>query len=188
MTETDDILDMDLDMDLDTTWIESAETCLTDYTPFYKKDVTYITVVRTYINSDGEVVRVSNHKETLDTPNILTVRHLCALAGTDRVWKTYMYNLSLDEDEVEFFDDTDHDNRFFHDITDTIQDVKVQPTIAHFHDINTLFLLFKDPDPENTADTASILDIELGNAKPLTRKKRHRKSVSFGGTKTRRIH
>lgn len=189
MTETDDILEMDLDMELDTTWIETAETSLTDYSPFYKKDVTYITVVRTYINSNDDVIRVSNHKENLDMPNTLTVRHLCALARNERVWKTYMYILSVDEDDVEILDDIEHNTRFFHDITNTIRDVNIERTIAQFHDINTLFLLIKESEPEidNTPDK-SVLEIELGSAKPHTRKKKHRKTVSFGGTKTRRIH
>ena len=206
MTETDDIdlsdldLDLDLDMDLDTTWMDTAENCLVDYTPFYKKDVTRLTIVRAYINLSGEVIRVSSTEDALDAPNTLTVRHLCALAGADRVWKKYLYIVTVDEDAVEDLgelDELEDDDNFFRDVTNAIQDVVIDRTIAHFHDVNTLLLLIKEVPMEQRSakqesakqeSAASVLEIELGSAKPLSRKNRHHKTVSFGGAKTRRLH
>ena len=193
MTETDDI---DLsELDLDTTWIDSAETCLADYTPFYKKDVTHLAVVRAYISLEGAVVRVSSNKEILDAPNTLTVRHMCALAGTDHVWKKYLYIVTVDEDAVEDLEDIEElggDDNAFRDLTDAIQDVVIERTIEHFHDVNALFLLIKDapiePAHAELGSAAEILDIELGSANPLSRKNRRHKTVSFGAAKTRRMH
>jgi len=192
MTEIDDIdlSDLDLDLDLDTTWMDTAESCLVDYTPFYKKDVTRLTIVRAYINLSGEVVRVSSNEDALDAPNTLTVRHMCALAGADRVWKKYLYTVTVDEDAVEDLGDLgelETSDNFFREVTDAIQDVVIERTIAHFHDVNTLLLLIKDV-PMEQGSAASVLEIELGSAKPLSRKNRHHKTVSFGGAKTRRLH
>ena len=198
MTETDDIdlLDLDLDLDLDTAWMDSTETCLADYTPFYKKDVTHLTVVRAYINLDDEVVRVSSNEEQLDTPNTLTVRHMCALAGAERVWKKYLYTVTVDEDAVEDLaeldDDADDADNSFSDLTNAVQDVIIDRTIEHFHDVNTLLLLIKEvpvePPRAQLGSAASILEIELGSATPLSRKNRRHKTVSLGGTRTRRLH
>jgi hypothetical protein len=197
MTETDDIdlSDLDLDLDLDTTWMDSTETCLADYTPFYKKDVTRLTVVRAYINLGGTVVRVSSTEEELDAPNTLTVRHMCALAGADRVWKKYLYTVTVDEDAVEELEELEElgdDDNFFRELTDAVQDVIIERTIEHFHDVNTLFMLFKDvpmdPAPANLGSAAAVLEIELGSANPLSRKNRRHKPVSVGGAKTRRLH
>jgi hypothetical protein len=199
MTDTDDIdlsdldLDLELDLDLDTAWLDSTETCLADYSPFYKKDVTCLTVVRAYINLDGEVVRVSSNEDALDAPNTLTVRHMCAIAGTDRVWKKYLYTVTVDEDAVEDLGDLgdlgelETGDNFFREVTDAIQDVVIERTIAHFHDVNTLLLLIKEV-PMEQGSAESVLEIELGSAKPLSRKNRHHKTVSFGGAKTRRLH
>jgi hypothetical protein len=188
MTDTDDIdlsdldLDLELDLDLDTAWLDSTETCLADYSPFYKKDVTCLTVVRAYINLDGEVVRVSSNEDALDAPNTLTVRHMCAIAGTDRVWKKYLYTVTADEDAVE---DLGDDDSLFCDLTNAVQDVVIERTIEHFHDVNTLFLLIKEAPIE---PPTSVLERELGSATPLSRKNRRHKNVSFGGARTRRLH
>jgi hypothetical protein len=193
MTDSDDI-DI-LELELDTTWMDSAETCLDDYTPFYKKDVTHLTVVRAYISLEGAVVRVSSNKEVLDAPNTLTVRHMCALAGADRVWKKYLYVVTTDEDAVEDLEDIEDlgdDDNVFREVTDAIQDLAIERTIEHFHDVNALFLLIKDapmdPTPEELGSAAEVLEIELGSANPLSRKKRRHTHVSFGGAKTRRMH
>jgi hypothetical protein len=172
MTETDiELSDSDLDLDLDTTWMDSTETYLADYTPFYKKDVTRLTIVRAYINLDGEVARVSSNDETLDAPNTLTVRHMCAIAGADRVWKNY------DDDEG------------IRDLSDAIQDITIERTIEHFQDVNTLLLLIKEtPIDAGMGSAASVLEIELGNANPLSRKNRRHKPNSFGAARTRRLH
>jgi len=175
-----------LDLDLDTAWLDSTETCLADYSPFYKKDVTRLTVVRAYINLTGEVVRVSSNEDALDAPNTLTVRHMCAIAGTDRVWKKYLYTVTADEDAVE---DLGDDDSLFCDLTDAVQDVVIERTIEHFQDVNTLLLLIKEtPIDAGMGSAASVLEIELGNANPLSRKNRRHKPNSFRTARTRRLH
>lgn len=191
MDDIDDIDDINLS-DLDTLWLNSTETCLADYTPFYKKDLTRLTVARVYINVDGVVIRVSDNEEVLDSPNILTVRHMCALIGTDNVWKKYLYTVDIDEDTVEDMDDITCGDNFFRNLTDISQDVVIGRTIEHFHDVNTLFLLIKElhtePDHSNDQNDISCLEIKLGNAKPLSRKNRKRPLKISDGTKTRRMH
>lgn len=184
--------DLDLDLDLDMSWLDSTEAHLDDYTPFYRKDVTRLTIVRIYISIEGDVNRASSSIEALDAPNTLTVRHMCAIIGTDRVWKKYLYIVNVDEAAV---DDMGGDDNVFHDLTNAVQDVVLERTIEHFHDVNTLFLLIKDTPPEpapvEIGDASSILEIELGSATPRSRKNRRHKTVSFGtpntNTKTRRI-
>jgi hypothetical protein len=191
MTETDiELSDSDLDLDLDTTWMDSTETYLADYTPFYKKDVTRLTIVRAYINLDGEVARVSSNDETLDAPNTLTVRHMCAIAGADRVWKKYLYTVTVEEDAVEDMAELDYDDdEGIRDLSDAIQDITIERTIEHFQDVNTLLLLIKEtPIDAGMGSAASVLEIELGNANPLSRKNRRHKPNSFGAARTRRLH
>jgi hypothetical protein len=177
MTETDiELSDSDLDLDLDTTWMDSTETYLADYTPFYKKDVTRLTIVRAYINLDGEVARVSSNDETLDAPNTLTVRH--------------MYTVTVEEDAVEDMAELDYDDdEGIRDLSDAIQDITIERTIEHFQDVNTLLLLIKEtPIDAGMGSAASVLEIELGNANPLSRKNRRHKPNSFGAARTRRLH
>ena len=180
--------DIDLsELDLDTLWIDTTETCLDDYAAFYKKDSTFITVVRVYINSDDTVVRVSRTKETLDTPNTLSFQQICAIAGDDYVWKKYLYTITVDHEA-----EIDNEDTSFIDLTNMVQDVKIEPTIAHFHEINTIFLLIREPPKHHEPvedNIHSVLEIELGPAKGQTRKKRKHYHKPFtGGTKTRRIH
>ena len=189
MIETDDIdlSDLDLDLDLDTTWMDSTETCLADYTPFYKKDVTHLTVVRAYINLGGSVVRVSSTEEELDAPNTLTVRHMCALAGADRVWKKYLYTVTVDEDaidELEELEELGDDDNFFRELTDAVQDVTIERTIEHFHDVNTLFMLFKDepmdPAPANLGSAAAVRN-RVGQREPSFAEEPTTQNRFFGG-------
>ena len=72
--------DLESEMDLDLSWLESTEAHLDDYTPFYKKDVTRLTISRIYINIEGAVNRVSSSIETLDAPIITSSPYdICAL-------------------------------------------------------------------------------------------------------------
>jgi len=190
-TDTDDDNLLELELDLDTAWMDTTETRLDKYTSFYKKDITSITVVRVYINQDNTIIRTSSSDETLDAPNTLSFRHICALAGDDYVWKKYLYTILLDEDTIT---DIDTDDTSFTDLTRMIQDVIIEPTIELFHEVNTIFLLIKDPpvqsEPVEIDTMPSIIEIELGTAKPLSRKKRikHHHTKSTGGAKTRRTH
>jgi len=158
-TEMDLDMDLDLDLDLDKSWLTDAETCLTDYASFYKTDTTRLVVVRVYIGRDGSIARVSRDDvTTLDKPNLLTVRHLCELTEqgvriasplTVRIWKKYLCTMTIDEDDVDKFvgDVNDTDDTvpgFFRDITGTVQDITIERTIEHFHDVNTLYMLFKE--------------------------------------------
>lgn len=191
MNTIDDIDDIDLsNLDLDTLWIDSTETCLDEYASFYKKDATTITVVRVYINQDNIVVRVSSNEEILDVPNILSFRQICAFTGDDYVWKKYLYTITVDDDSIT---DMDTDDTSFIELTNMVQDVKIEPTIAHFHEINTIFLLIKEvptqqSTPVESNNMQSILELELGPAKGLTRKKRKHYKSYIGGTKTRRVY
>jgi len=170
--------------------MDSTETYLADYTPFYKKDVTRLTIVRAYINLDGEVARVSSNDETLDAPNTLTVRHMCAIAGADRVWKKYLYTVTVEEDAIEDMAELDYDDdEGVRDLSDAIQDITIERTIEHFQDVNTLLLLIKEtPIDAGMGSAASVLEIELGNANPLSRKNRRHKPNSFRTARTRRLH
>jgi len=188
ITDTDDI---DLsELDLDTALIDTTEACLDKYASFYKKDATTITVVRVYIDQANIVARVSSNEETLDAPNTVSFRHLCAIAGDDYVWKKYLYTITLDEDSIT---DVDNEDTSFRDLTDMVQDTNIEPTIALFHEVNTIFLLIKDP-PPNQSETdecktmQSAIEIELGTARPLSRKKRKHYTNSSGGAKTRRTY
>lgn len=191
MNTIDDTDDIDLSsLDLDTLWIDSTETCLDEYASFYKKDATTITVARVYINPDNIVVRVSSNEETLDAPNTLSFQQMCSLAGDDYVWKKYLYTIIVDDDSIEVMD---NDNISFIELTDMVQDIKIEPTIAHFHEINTIFLLIKEQPkqhsvPVESNNMHSALEIELGSAKSLTRKKRKHYKSTVGGTKTRRVY
>lgn len=191
MNTIDDTDDIDLSsLDLDTLWLDTTETCLDEYASFYKKDTTTITVSRVYINPDNIVVRVSNNEETLDVPNTLSFQQMCAFAGDDYVWKKYLYTITVDDDSIA---DMDNDNASFIELTDMIQDIKIEPTIVHFHEINTIFLLIKErpkqqPVPVESNNMQSVLEIQLGSAKGLTRKKRKYYKSSVGGTKTRRVY
>jgi len=175
-------LDMDLDLDLDATWLDAAETCIAEYASFYKKDVTRLTIVRAYIANPGVVVRVSRDEVTLDAPNTLTMRHLCALAAGERVWKKYLCTLTIDEDAVEDFADLidGEPDGFFRDVTDAVQDIAIERTIEHFHDINTLFMLFKED-----------AGVSQTREHRLTRKNRgghEKRTLLFQPAKTRKKH
>lgn len=185
--DTDD--DNLLELDLDTAWMDNTESRLDKYTSFYTKDINIITVVRVYINQDNTIIRTSSSEETLDAPNTLSFRHICALAGDDYVWKKYLYTILLDEDTIT---DVDPDNTSLTDLTRMIQDVFIEPTIELFHEVNTIFLLIKDPpvqsEPLESNTIPPVIEIELGTAKPLSRKKRKHHTKSTGGAKTRRTH
>ena len=168
----------------------SLSLALAHHYSYDKKDTTTITVARVYINPDNIVVRVSSNEEILDVPNTLSFQQMCAFAGDNYVWKKYLYTITVDDDSIA---DMDNDNASFIELTDMIQDIKIEPTIVHFHEINTIFLLIKErpkqqPVPVESNNMQSVLEIQLGSAKGLTRKKRKYYKSSVGGTKTRRVY
>ena len=165
-TDIDDVslTDLDLDLDLDNSWLAKADLRVSEYIPFYKKDVTSLDVVYIYIaQSDPSsspspsqtVVRVSKNTITLDTPNQLTMHQLhtkCTPTAPYVPWKKYLFSVSsLDETTLpafvdgrdEFADDVSTTRGFFRDITttDPTSDIYLGQTIYSLHDVNTLYIL-----------------------------------------------
>ena len=96
--------------------------------------------------------------------------------------------MTIDEDDVDKFvgDGNDTDDTvpgFFRDITGTVQDITIERTIEHFHDVNTLYMLFKEK--EKVAHNTPIVLL-------LTRKNRPHTNNLIGnshqGKTTRRKH
>ena len=141
--------------DLDNKWLDDIEKDNIDYAKFYKDDIYDMKVVFVYVDSDNAIYHVSSEHIEMETKNTISQKEIITIVNDKkkvnkknyRVFKCYLYNLDIDPDDLHKFISNKYNedsySPFFIPI-DLAFDVKINPTIAQFHTLNTLYLFMKE--------------------------------------------
>jgi hypothetical protein len=151
--------------DLDNKWLDDIEKDNIDYAKFYKDDIYDIKVMFVYVDSNNAIYHVSSEHLELETKNTILQKEIVSIVNDKkkmnkknyRVFKCYLYNLDIDPDDLHKFIANkyveDNHSLFFRPV-DLAFDVKINPTIAQFHTLNTLYLFMREkPSDKVSSDT-----------------------------------
>ena len=159
--------------DLDNKWLDDIEKDNIDYAKFYKDDIYDIKVMFVYVDSNNAIYHVSSEHLEMETKNTISQKEIISIVNDKkkvnrknyRVFKCYLYNLDIDTDDLHKFIANkyveDSHSLFFRPV-DLAFDVKINPTIAQFHTLNTLYLFMREK-PTDTNNSGS-------NRKNVTKK------------------
>ena len=166
---------------MDTSWIKKFEDMEKDYDLFYKDNVCNISAYFLYVNQNNILEKISQENLLLDDENTLSKETIISLikkyqCDKDIEYKLLSllkYNITLEPDDIgNFLDETITEYQFIQSVT-TVQNIKYNPTISIFQDLNSLYFIFYDfPKKLNHSNTKKVF------IKKKTRrtKKRHLKT------------
>lgn len=186
MSYDDDALLQSNHANLDTSWIQDFEQIDKQYDAFYLDDVSFIRLHFVYADKNNEILKVSESKYHLKAPNRLSKEELLGiLKKTSFVNDTRFsllsilkYNFHLLPQNIRYFlihEETDIDS-----MTQTIRnidDVAWQRTIKMFHELNSLYFIFRETSPKR--EIHNTTKKVFMNLKPVDKKhsKTYRKRV-----------
>jgi len=170
MGDMGDTDSLDLDLDLDHTWVESYKMAEQDYDAFYNEPVTAIKVFSLYVNTANTVVTIKRDQLPLATANRLPREQLIALikakqyenAITYKLFSVLRYNINLLPTEIADFIAPApattqtlpldlYTTRFLTQEA-YVTDIYFSDTISIFQDLNALYLIFKEPERKHTTN------------------------------------
>lgn len=143
---------MELDAErLDESWVNQFKAAEQPYDNFYKETPVAVDIICVYVNSKREVASVVKEKHhllgehgTLPKASLLDLIHANERRNgtTYRLGALAKYNFTVDSEEVISMDTIDAE-RHFHN-QKYFGNVVFEDTIALFHDVNALFLIFNE--------------------------------------------
>lgn len=157
-------------IDLDNKWLDDIEKDNIDYARFYKDDIYDIKVIFVYVDSNNAIYHVSSEYLELETKNIVLQKEIINIVNDKkkvnkknyRVFKCYLYNIDIEPDDLHKFiankHNDDRQSSFFRTI-DLAFDIKVNPTIAQFHTLNTLYLFMREKQTDTLSDDTNKKNI-----------------------------
>ena len=137
--------------ELDTGWIQKYEFEEKDYEKFYKESVDNIKVNYLYINNQNELHKIKKENIILNNKNILTRDILIDLIKENqndnqnkyKIQSIIKYNITLNPENIIYFIDEEFENKFTEQI-ENIDDIKFEPSINIFQDLNSIYLIYKE--------------------------------------------
>ena len=149
--------------DLDTSWIDDFKKDNETYSDFYTEEVTNITLFFIYIDHKNDIENLSRDLMILDRKNTIVRDQLIQLIKQNQIHNNnkyklislLKYNIDIEPEEIYNFinnkDDSSFNKRFF--IQEKyLNDIIYKNTINIFQDLNSLFFIFKETNP-NTNNT-----------------------------------
>jgi len=142
--EFDEISLNDMDIGLNTDWIEKFENIDDMYSMFYKDDNEVINVTFVFVNKCNEIERVKNEQFILPEKNKIPTSSLMELVMTNKptnysLYFMLKYNITIEPEDVKYIAIRSHD--YFTQIN-KIQDIYFERTITMFQDLNELTIFF----------------------------------------------
>lgn len=147
-------------IDIDETWTSKFRDFEKDYEDFYKGQLESIKLFFLYVNKSDELVSVQSERIMMDSVNTLTKETLCGLIKLKEMCKYKLdsllrFNINIDPQDV--INDMIESKSYLYE-ENYLNDICFQETIYMFHDLNSLFFIFKEISNTNTN-------------RPLTRKR-----------------
>jgi hypothetical protein len=138
---------------LDDSWLKEFDLSEKDYKNFYAEDITIIPIHLIYI-SDNSIEKIKKETIILKTPGILQREELLSIIKHNMLSNNIKYSLSsilkfninLEPANLKSFlrtRDKSIGNMFLQPVKH-IDNIKFDKTITMFHDINDIFILFKE--------------------------------------------
>ena len=144
------------ELDIDNTWVDSYKTAEEDYNVFYNEKVSTIKVVNLYIDTENNVVNVTNDVLKLSSESMIPREQLLAMIKSNKIanssskyklFSLVRYNINILPAEVEDFITNSNPevyNQRFLTVENYIRDIYYSDTISIFQDINALYMIFKE--------------------------------------------
>lgn len=148
---------------LDTSWIEEEEKLFSIQNKCFREPLKDIAMFFIYVNHTDEIEKISKEMEVLENETnsiskerILQIiqqkRHIDS-AKKYRLFDLLSFQIDLDSENLQSFVDLDNDEELknvFLKSVPIFDEIKCAPSIFIFHDINSLYFIFKEiPNPAN---------------------------------------
>lgn len=162
--ENNEIIDTS---DLDLKWIENEEKIVSIENGIFREQMENIKIKYVYINCNNSIDAVDNEVFTLDSekegnkiiPNDILLKMVekrRTIGNTKyKFINMLIFNVTLDTDEIQKYNaNSDAFNKLFLKEIPIVKDVIIEPSIFVFHEINTIYILFKEIDRPKTLKAA----------------------------------
>ena len=149
--EINDDLDYEFE-ELDTSWINEFEELDKDFNSYYKEELSFIRINYIYINTQNEIVNISEENCLFKKPGMLSKEELIGLIKHNSFNNAIKYSLlSLLKYNIDFepinlktflrSNDKNIGKNYLKSITN-IDNIFFEQSISLFHDLNNLFIIF----------------------------------------------
>jgi len=163
--------------EIDTNWIKQYDEESEKYDMFYEEPIKNITVYSTYINKNKEIEEIKKSTLYLSELNTINKEDIIKLISErDKKYKLtsiFTYNMDVTNKNVKDYFFNTHKYDFIKTYSTINENIILNPTIAFFHEMNSLYLCFNEiTKDEKKRNTKKVL---LSLSKPKTRKHKHLK-------------
>lgn len=151
--------DLDYEFEeLDTSWINNFEELDKDFNSYYKEELSFIRINYIYINTQNEIVNISEENCLFKTPGMLSKEELIGLIKHNSINNAIKYSLlSLLKYNIDFepinlktflrSNDKNIGKTYLKSLTN-IDNIFFEQSISLFHDLNNLFIIFIEKENE----------------------------------------
>ena len=172
---------------IDTRWLDEFKKNEQVYQDFYTEPVHSITLFFLYVNPQNEMEHIHTDLCLLTESGLLKreviisyIKRYEMLNHIKYKLRTLLrYNINLEPAEINtFVNQTDHSPRFFSS-EKYLNDIRYEPTIHMFQDLNALYFIFHELVPSNNQTTRRVI---------LTAGEKHNKKGKQNKTKREPMH
>lgn len=149
--DEDDIMNEPINF-LETDWINQAEKHVSEYSSFYKDDNFSVKCTKIFIDKDNHIQHVTSSEIELTDKNIISpsdisrdVEQVTKLGNKKyKLSKCFTFNIDIDPESLPKFIESPEENMGKGFLNEFIcsTDTYINPTIAQFQSINTVYLIF----------------------------------------------
>tara|TARA_Y100000816_G_scaffold274171_1_gene241182 strand:+ start:1204 stop:1884 length:681 start_codon:yes stop_codon:yes gene_type:complete len=137
---------------LETDWINQAEKHVSEYSSFYKDDNFSVKCTKIFVDKDNHIQHVTSSEIELSEKNIISpsdisrdVEQVTKLGNKKyKLSNCFTFNIDIDPESLPKFIESPEENMgkgFLNEFTCST-DIYINPTIAQFQSINTIYLMF----------------------------------------------
>ena len=152
---------MDILEDLDTSWIENFDKIDDEYKNYYIEDLSFINCFFIFLDLNNSIEKIKTEKILFKNPNILTKDELIGLIKHNNLNQYLLknilkYNINIKPINLKTYIKNSQQYEFIHNIS-KIDDICFDKSISMFHDINSLFFLFKQQQTNKINKTRKLI-------------------------------
>ena len=169
--------------ELDTSWVETYVKKDSEKELMCITDIDTIKCFLIYIDNNNGIQDTKSFDFELDTTNLISKEEVIGLIKKYSINKNIRfgfnsiitYNVMLENDDIDDYvkiSDDSYDKERFLKITSSINDINLKPCIQIFHDINSLFIVFKSQNSSHNITKKIYIKSSKSNFKKKQTRKR----------------